>query len=366
MRYLCLFILLLSPFAISVAQQNRVSLLFAGDAMQHLPQIYAAKTDSGYNYASVFEMVKNKISSADIAGVNFETTIGGKPYTGYPLFSSPDAYAKALYNTGFNLFFTANNHALDTGKKGLEQTIRAIRMLGAKQTGTFESQEKRDLHYPLMIIKNGIRIAFLNYTYGVNGLLAETPNIVNIIDTVLIKKDLENALLLKPDILIAVMHWGEEYYTQPTTKQKETAQFLVNNGVRIVIGHHPHVIQPIHIAKQNGIIEHIVYYSLGNFVSNQRKVNRDGGMIAEIVLTKTSDGEDISSSINIESVNYSLVWVHKYYEKGKVAYRILPIERENGEAEEYFNKLKEELLPDELGSLKMFLKSAHRIANTTL
>ena len=173
MRTHSFFALFILSFVIAYAQQSKVTLLFAGDAMQHTPQVYAAKTDSGYNYDAVFELVNEKILKADIAGVNFETTLGGKPYTGYPLFSSPDEYAVALKNAGFDILFTANNHALDTGSKGLEQTIRVIKEVGTKQTGTFESKEQRDLNYPLMIIRKGNSIAFFNYTYGTNGLLPE-------------------------------------------------------------------------------------------------------------------------------------------------------------------------------------------------
>ena len=362
MRTHWLFALLLLSYAIAIAQESRVTLLFAGDAMQHTPQVFAAKADSGYNYDSVFELVKYKISQVDIAGVNFETTLGGKPYTGYPLFSSPNEYAAGLRNAGFNIFFTANNHAFDTGRKGLEQTIQVIKDTGAKQTGTFASKEERDLNYPLMIIKNGIRIAFLNYSYGVNDLKVKEPNILNLIDTVLIKKDITAAKLLNPDIVIAVMHWGEEYYTRPSLIQKSVAQFLFDNNVRIIIGHHPHVIQPIQTYRDNDSITHTVFYSLGNFYTNQRKQNTDGGMFAEIVLRK--DAED--SLVIIESVDYSLFWVHKYYENRKPVYRILPIAKEDSTNNEDIDKNKYNLQPYEQATLNSFVKSANIIANSSL
>ncbi len=361
MRTHCLITLFSISFAIVVAQESRVTLLFAGDAMQHLPQINAAKTDSGYNYDSVFELVKEKISKADIAVVNFETTLGGKPLNGYPLFSSPNEYAIALKNAGFDIFLTANNHALDTGKKGLEQTIRVIKEQGVKQTGTFISEEQRMLNYPLMIIKNGIRIAFLNYTYGTNGLAVEKPNVINLIDTLLIKDDIEMARLLSPDVIIAAMHWGEEYHTTPSSRQKEIAQFLLNNDVRIIIGHHPHVVQPIETSWKNDSISHTIFYSLGNFVSNQRKLNADGGMLAEIVITK--DAED--APITIESVDYSFIWVHKYFEDQKPVYRLLPISNNDS----IYKKARDEniynLQPYEQSTLNRFVKSAMKIVNAS-
>ena len=318
-QYIIAVILSIS-LATMVAQERRVTLLFAGDAMMHTPQIFAAKTDRGYDFHSVFHHIKDQITATDIAGVNLETTFGGTPYTGYPAFSSPKEYATALHQAGFNIFFTANNHALDTGKKGLEQTIQTIKDLGAKQTGTFVNQKQRYLLYPMMIIKNGIRIALLNYTYGTNGLRASPPNIVNLIDTLQIKQDITTATLLKPDIIIANMHWGNEYHTHPSAQQKKIAQFLFNNNVRIIIGHHPHVVQPLQTFAEADSITHAIYYSLGNFLSNQRKQDRDGGMLAHIVLSKSHN----NAPVTIEQADYSLVWVHKYFKLGKPVYRILP------------------------------------------
>jgi poly-gamma-glutamate synthesis protein (capsule biosynthesis protein) len=180
--------------------------------MQHLPQVQGARNEDGsFSYDSCFHWVKERISAADLAGINFETTLGEVPYAGYPLFSSPDAFAFSLKDTGFDIFFQANNHALDRGRKGLERTIDLLDSVGIKHTGTFGSEGARSLHYPLMVIKNGIRIAFLNYTYDTNGLIVQEPNQINVTDTNLIKQDIGRTQLYKPDIIIAQMHWGEEY-----------------------------------------------------------------------------------------------------------------------------------------------------------
>lgn len=303
------------------SQERKVTLLFVGDAMQHGPQIEAAKTDSGYVYDRCFQYLNDKIASADIACVNFETTLGGAPYRGYPQFSTPDEYAVALKNVGFDLFFTANNHCLDTGKKGLERTIDVLdTIVGVKYTGTFKSGEDRALYYPLMVIKNGIRIAFLNYTYGTNGINVSTPNVVNFIEPRVMKKDIDVAKRMLPDLIIANMHWGNEYQTTASAEQKEIANFLHQNGVRIIIGHHPHVLQPIIVSKENDSIRNVVYYSLGNFVSNQRKTNTDGGAMAEITISQKEYG----SPVRIESCDYSLLWVNKFFEKRKPIYEIVP------------------------------------------
>lgn len=304
--FLTLILFSLITFS-SFSQKRTVRLLFGGDAMQHLPQVEAARTGNEYTYDSCFILIKNRISQADIASINFETTLGGLPYAGYPLFSSPDEFAVSLKNAGFNLFMQANNHALDRGKYGLERTIDVLDSIGVKHTGTFKSTESRELYYPLMIIKNGIRMAFLNYSYDTNGLRIELPNQMNLIDTLEIKKDLDRAHKYNPDIIIAVMHWGEEYQTYPTREQRRLTNFLQNSGVRIIIGHHPHVIQPISITNKKDRIDKVVYYSLGNFISNQQKINTDGGMLAEIVISKS----DNDATIEIESCDQWLVWVRK-------------------------------------------------------
>lgn len=301
------------------AQESKVSLIFAGDAMQHMPQVNAARTANGLNYDTCFYLIKDKISAADIAGLNFETTLAGKPYKGYPMFSAPDEFAIGLKEAGFNLFFLANNHAADKGKKGIERTITILDSIGVKHTGTFKSREARSLFYPLMIIKNNIRMAFLNYTYGTNGLPVPSPNIVNLIDTAQILRDLQLTKLYKPDIIIAHMHWGEEYRTFPSKTQKELTELLFENGVRIVIGHHPHVVQPFIVNKENDSIKNVVYYSLGNFISNQKQPNTDGGMLAEIVISKEKEKDVV-----IESCDYSLVWVRKPSVNRRSNYVLIP------------------------------------------
>lgn len=320
MRHISIAILL-NLFLLTYAQQKEVSLFFAGDAMQHLPQIEAAKTYGGYNYDSCFYLLKDKISAADIACVNFETTLGGQPYRGYPMFSAPDEFALALKDSGFDLFFLANNHILDSRQKGLERTIDVLDSMRIKNTGVFKSKDDRALSYPLMVIKNGIRIAFLNYTYGMNGLKPQHPNIVNQIDTMQIKRDIDMAKLYSPHIIIANMHWGDEYITSPNREQKALAQLLIDNGVRIVIGNHPHVVQPMVKNIVDNKISSVVYYSLGNFISNQQRDNTDGGAIAEITLRMIDDG---SESIEIVSSSYSLAWVRRYEDDGKLKYVLIP------------------------------------------
>lgn len=300
------FIFLFFYFNHLEAQQRKVSFLFVGDAMQHKSQLDAAYKDKSYDYSSYFKHLEDKVKQADVAVVNLETTFAGKPYTGYPMFGSPDEYAVALKDAGFDIFLTANNHCLDRCKKGLERTISVLDSLKVKHTGTFQDSIKRDLYYPLMMIRNGIRIAMLNYTYGTNGIKTESPNIINFIDEKQILKDIGLAKLMKADIIIANMHWGYEYILKQHKEQEKVANFLIENGVRLVIGSHPHVVQPIDIRKENDSIKSIIVYSLGNFISGMKTIDTSGGIMVDIEISKNENNQ-----INIDTCSYSLVWTHK-------------------------------------------------------
>lgn len=311
--------------------QSGVSLLFVGDAMQHKSQIDVAKqNDGGYDYSNYFKAVENEIQAADIAVVNLEVTLGGKPYTGYPTFSAPDEFAVALKDAGFDVFVTANNHSVDRRKVGIERTIFVLDSLQIPHTGTFKDELEREIYYPLMLLKNGIRIAMLNYTYGTNGIPVSAPNVVNLIDTTQIKKDIARANLLGAEIIVANMHWGDEYILKQNKTQERLANFLINNGVRLVVGNHPHVVQPVDIRKNSeGEIESIIIYSLGNYVSGMRTINTSGGMTASINISK----KDEQSAVSVDSFDYSLVWTHKPKKNGVYTdFRLLPVSKYENEA----------------------------------
>lgn len=271
---------------ISLSAQERITLLFVGDLMQHQAQIDAARTPDGrYDYQSCFALVKEQIASADLAIGNLEVTLGGKPYNGYPAFSAPNEYLQAIKDAGFDILMTANNHCLDRGKKGLERTIMMLDSLQIPYAGTYKNEAERKRRYPLLINKKGFRIALLNYTYGTNGIQVTAPHIVNYIDKDIIRKDILNAQACRPDVLIAFMHWGDEYQSLPNRNQKELADWLLQQGVTHVIGAHPHVIQPMEL-RTNGNQQHVVVYSLGNFISNMQAINTDGGLIFTMQLEK--------------------------------------------------------------------------------
>ena len=300
---------------------NTVKLLFVGDVMGHITQTDGAWRDGGdtcHNYIPTFQWIKDYVSSADIAVANLELTLAGAPYAGYPQFSSPDALAAALKDAGFNTLVTANNHTLDRGKAGLERTIHILDSIYVSRTGSFKNQTDRDTCYPLIIEKNNFRIALLNYTYGTNGLAVEQPNIVNYIDTVQILADIIKAQNMQADYIISYMHWGDEYSAKENKNQRQIANFLAQNGCNLIIGAHPHVIQPIEkiaVAPDDSVP---VAYSLGNFISNQRDRYRDGGIALEITLTK-------NNGVKIESLTYEPIWALRYQTGKGYIFRLIQV-----------------------------------------
>lgn len=298
---------------------NTLTLLFAGDLMQHQGQIDTAYNGTSYNYDACFELVKQQIADADIAIGNLEVTLGGKPYAGYPTFSAPDEYLDAIRKAGFDVLLTANNHCLDKGKKGLERTISQLDSTGMWHLGTYRNGKERGENHPLIIEKNNIRIAFLNYTYGTNGIPVTPPNIVNYIDTIQIKSDLTKIHSAQPDVIIACMHWGQEYQNLPDKNQKVLAEWLFRHGVDHIIGAHPHVVQPIEVQAnpENGE-KHLLAYSLGNFISNMSKRGTDGGLILTLTLEKKS------AITKLKDCSYSLVWTGRPVLTGQKNYVLYP------------------------------------------
>lgn len=331
MRYALTILMLLAVLAVrnglahegngpaSRKEGSTLRIVFAGDIMGHDSQIQAAYVDStdSYDYEHCFSSLKPYLRNADIAVANLEVTLAGSPYKGYPRFSSPDALLDGLMDAGFNVLVNANNHALDRDREGFERTHRIADQKGMILTGTFLSPGQRDQTYPLVIEKNDILVAMLNYTYGTNGLKVDTPFIVNYIDTITIKRDIQKVKLVAPDFVIAVVHWGMEYQRQEDTLQRDLAAFLFREGVDVVIGSHPHVIQPVEYIRTDTGFQHLVVYSLGNFISNQRERYRDGGIIFGLELEKTD-------RTRISGFDYLPVWVYKPLKEGQHAFQLIP------------------------------------------
>ncbi len=332
------------------APDSVLTLLFTGDIMGHDGQIAAARNDSTgtWSYDTVFSHIAPLIASVDLAIGNLEVTLGGAPYKGYPAFSSPDALAAACRDAGFDILVTANNHAADRGTKGIVRTIRVLDSLGIRHTGTWVSSEARDNLSPLMLCTETMRVALLGYTYGTNGIVVPPPAIVSYIDTLKAADDIRRSADLGADRTIVFIHWGTEYDTLPDRQQKKTAAALLRNGADIIIGSHPHVLQPMIAETDSFGIKEPVVWSMGNFVSNQRTRRRDGGAMIRLDLTVKGD------SVFISDAGYVLTWVYSPMEEGRRRFYILPCAAFENRPE-FFQT------PSQYDDMMIFIRDARRL-----
>lgn len=310
---------------------DSITLVFAGDMMSHMPQVKAAYNPQSkrHEYEHWFQFLKDTIASADFAIANLETPLGGEPYSGYPMFSAPDAFAEDLKKVGFDILVTANNHTVDKGRKGLERTLSILDSLNILHTGSFRNQQEHDSTTPLMIEAKGVKIALLSYTYGTNGIPVPKPNVVNLIDHVQMEKDIVKARSLGAQIIIPIIHWGVEYQTYEHPSQVKTAEFLAVKGVDAIIGMHPHVVQPIKYVKSNR--DSIpVAYSLGNAVANMRDRYKDGGLFIQLTIKMVNDTPRITSFNDIpfwvwKGSSKEVKGIHGYYVIPESKISILPV-----------------------------------------
>lgn len=291
-----------------VVQPNIVSTLAAcGDAMSHMPQTRDAYDSQAgaYDYKPMIRFAKPWIEQADYAVVNLETTFaGGSDYSGFPAFNTPDALGDALKDAGFDLVSTANNHCLDRGYDGMVRTLDVLDNLGLAHVGTYRSAEERAAQNGVHVADvGGIKVAFLSYTYGTNGipLSKSHPDTVNILhtdymsdaqvlDTARIADDLAAAEALSPDLIAVIVHWGVEYQTTQNDHQEEIADFLFDHGADVILGSHPHVLQPMEtrtLTDRDGTTHTgFVCWSLGNFISSQNDEYTDTTVVLNLELTK--------------------------------------------------------------------------------
>ena len=280
----------------SATNKQSAELLFVGDAMQHQAQLDRAKevgTGGQYDYSDCFTLIAPEITAADYAVCNLEVPLGGGPdYSGYPCFSAPDSYAQALKDAGFDLFLTANNHCLDRRDKAARRTIQALDSLQLDQIGTFLSTADRENKVPFIKNINGFKVGFLNYTYGTNGIPPQGNIEVAMIDRKVMADEIKKTREAGAEIIVVLPHWGIEYVLLPNKSQQDLVDFLVDQGVDLIIGGHPHVIQPMeirHNTKENKDV--LVVYSLGNFISNMKTADTRGGALVRAYLTRDEQGK---------------------------------------------------------------------------
>ena len=251
-------------------------------------------------------------------------------YAGYPRFGTPDAIVAALQGAGVDILTTANNHACDTGKRGVIRTIKVLDTHGLLHVGTYRNKKAYETQRILIVERNRIRLAFLSYTYGLNGMPIPKGTYVNLIDQQQMADDIKLARTQNPDFIIVLLHWGTEYHRYPDESQKAMVTFLFFEGVDIVLGSHSHVLQPFELQyitdRYGNTKPRLVIYSLGNFVSNQRDRYRDGGIIFNFTVQKhhSTDKDEI---VNITNVHYIPTWVYIHRTADKNQYYILPIPR---------------------------------------
>ncbi len=307
-----LLVMLCAPLRLAIDSASRLTtapaksatLLFAGDLMQHSPQISAAlRGDGQYDYSAVFEHVAPLFHAVDYSVINLETTLDTVgPYRGYPMFRSPAQIAEAIKSAGIDAAVLANNHCMDRGRRGAILTQQLLNEQGISHTGV--SLDAKRPQKPISFSRGGLSFDIFSYTYGTNGMPVPMGMAVNMIDTLCMSRDLERSTA---EIKIVFIHWGNEYELQENSVQRSLAAHLRESGADIIIGSHPHVIQPYYSDSEG-----VVFYSLGNFVSNQRKRHCDGGLLAQVKVVVQPNGD---KSFEVEGIP---IWVDT------PTYRVLP------------------------------------------
>ena len=303
-----------------IEEKDSLRIKMVGDDLIHNSIYFAAKTDTGYNFDMMFENVKEDIEEADIAIINQETIFVASPsrYSSYPTFGSPVQVGDAIVKAGFDVVAHATNHTMDKGTSGIEDTLSFWKnnYPDMPVLGIHENKEDSDIYY---LEKNNIKIAFINYTYGLNGL--EVPKGKEYMVDVLgndekLKEILEEAKE-NSDIVIPILHIGTEYVYTPTNYHKKCVDLCINNGASVVLCAHPHVLEPFGMVTTKEGNTGLVYYSLGNFISNQKQVDTLLGGMADFIIERNEEGK-------VEVKKYDLIplvthYTDKYYTTYKLS-----------------------------------------------
>ncbi len=302
----------------------RITIAATGDFLMHMPVVDSVKTSQGHLFDLIFESVAPIFEQADYTVANLETKLAGSEfgYRGFPLFNSPSSLAGSMVRLGVDLAATANNHTLDMGWKGLSNTLDALDEAGLPHIGTHRSAEEQERVHVVSI--SGVRVAFLNYTSSTNGMPipSDHPYAVNMMETEAVLGETARARSAGAELVVAVVHWGEEYEREANEAQRTLADRLLRGGVDVIIGHHPHVVQPIRrltVEREGQDFRAYVAYSLGNFVSNQRWRYADSGIILLVDVVKKN------GKVRVEGVRYVPIYVQKGFKDGSMSFRVLPV-----------------------------------------
>ncbi len=291
-------------------KEEKLSLVMVGDALLHSSVYNDAYKNGIYDFKPQLEFIKPIIQNYDLAFYNQETVLGGTEIglSDYPTFNSPQEFGDAMIDAGFNIINLATNHTLDRGEEAVLNSLNYFKDKDVLTAGSYSNFD--DASKIIIKEKNGIKYALLSYTYGTNGIKVPEGKeyLVNLYSDEQAKRDIE-AVRDDVDLLLVSMHWGIEYRSEPTDEQKRQAEYLASLGVDIIIGTHPHVVEPV-----TYIDDTLVIYSLGNFISAQ-STNNDYNTMVELMsmvdVVKTT--ENGKSSIRLENLNNELLY--NYYEK---------------------------------------------------
>jgi poly-gamma-glutamate capsule biosynthesis protein CapA/YwtB (metallophosphatase superfamily) len=332
---------------------KNITITSVGDIMMHEKQLNSGKLGNGkYDFSVMFKSIKPYIEKADFAIGNLETTLAGedRKYTGYPMFNSPEVLARNLKDAGFDMVTTANNHSMDRKFYGVVKTIENLDKVGLLHTGTYKTEEDSKSIFVKDI--NGIKVAFLAYTYATNGITVSEKFAVNLIDRGKIFEDIKKARALKVDMIIASMHFGVEYNTSQNKTQEDLVSFLFQNGADVVLGSHPHVLQPLEMKKVKDVYgvekDRFVIYSQGNIVANMSARYKNSGVIVNLNIRKDKNGT------SIEKVEYIPTMVDSYNnaQAKKATFEVLPILSNKDYSSHSKNNIIEQSFTDSTGILK--------------
>lgn len=325
-------------------QEKEISIVCIGDVMAHYPQVEAAYDSStgGYDFSNNYQYIKPYVEAADLALCNVETTFAGKPYTGYPAFSTPDELAADIAEAGFDVAITSNNHMTDRGYDGVIRTQEVLKEEGLSVVGSVMTPEQ-----PRYIIEdvNGIKVGIVAYTYetgsgsgsvSINGcnISDETAGVINSFnfntldeDCVRIATDIATARTLGAQIIVAYYHWGEEYQREANQWQKKLAQRTADMGADVIFASHPHVPQGMeYVTAADSGKKVPVFYSLGNFVSNQRSEYVNEGLRTEEGLMGIANFTCSAAGISSVEMDVLPMWIDMYSDGGKLVYTAIPLD----------------------------------------
>lgn len=350
---------LFQPVRSAAGTSDTVSLLFLGDLMMHRAQLEAARIpgrdtlrSGSYRFDSYFTHLRGLTDSADFVVANLECTLEALPYSGYPSFSAPRSFAEEARRSGIDLFLLANNHICDKGRRGLAATADALDSLRALRTGCFRDSLDEARNNPFLCTVGGHRIAFINFTYGTNGIPVPSPWIVPRTDTAQVRRSIRKAREAEADLIIALPHWGDEYRTEPSRTQLFWQQFLYSLGVDAIVGTHPHVVQPVEReTAEDGLLRRVTFFSLGNTVSNMSARNTRTGMMAELRIVRDAQGRS-----RIAAARGIWTWCSRAGRYGD-GYTVLPVSVTEDRRSEFRNPADYDLMMNEYKRLKSIVES---------